>query len=187
MLPGFHRVEPYANPPEPASVPCHPASSAVAPGCRPSQCIRSSPPLSLRVLLAQPVDPLVFDTVEHTFGGRVIPARLHATHGTIHAVCLQRVLERLLAYWLPRSSGHSTRRLFGERVLRAGYGATGTRSSGGSGAGPQAGCPSSSFYAAYHVGLALEQQGLERDALEVWENVLGQAQSASVTEAAHAQ
>ena len=36
------------------------------------------------------------------------------------------------------SSGHSTRRLFGERVLRAGDGSTGTRSSGGSEAGPQA-------------------------------------------------
>ena len=37
-------------------------------------------------------------------------------------------------------------------------------------------------YLAYHVGLALEQQGLERDALQVWEDVLGQAHSASVTE-----
>ena len=43
-------------------------------------------------------------------------------------------------------------------------------------------CPSSSFDAAYHVGLALEQQGLGRDALQVWEDVLGQADSASVNE-----
>jgi Tfp pilus assembly protein PilF len=45
-----------------------------------------------------------------------------------------------------------------------------------------AACPSSSSDAAYHVGLALEQQGLGRDALQVWEDVLGQAHSASVTE-----
>ncbi|MEO6553302.1 MAG: tetratricopeptide repeat-containing serine protease family protein [Nitrospiraceae bacterium] len=45
-----------------------------------------------------------------------------------------------------------------------------------------AACPSSSFDAAYHVGLALEQQGLGRDALQVWEDVLKQADSASVTE-----
>lgn len=45
-----------------------------------------------------------------------------------------------------------------------------------------AACPSSSSDAAYHVGLALEQQGLGRDALQVWEDVLGQAPSASVNE-----
>ena len=45
-----------------------------------------------------------------------------------------------------------------------------------------AACPSSSSDAAYHVGLALEQQGLGRDALQVWEDVLGQAHSASVNE-----
>jgi cytochrome c-type biogenesis protein CcmH/NrfG len=45
-----------------------------------------------------------------------------------------------------------------------------------------AACPSSSSYAAYHVGLVLEQQGLGRDALQVWENVLGQAHSVSVNE-----
>ena len=45
-----------------------------------------------------------------------------------------------------------------------------------------AACPSSSSDAAYHVGLALEQQGLGRDALQVWEDFLGQADSASVTE-----
>ncbi|HEV8619447.1 MAG TPA: tetratricopeptide repeat-containing serine protease family protein [Nitrospiraceae bacterium] len=45
-----------------------------------------------------------------------------------------------------------------------------------------AACPSSSSDAAYHVGLALEQQGLKRDALQVWENVLEQAPSASVNE-----
>jgi cytochrome c-type biogenesis protein CcmH/NrfG len=45
-----------------------------------------------------------------------------------------------------------------------------------------AACPSSSSDAAYHVGLALEQQGLGRDALQVWENVLEQAPSASVKE-----
>ena len=37
-------------------------------------------------------------------------------------------------------------------------------------------------YSAYHVGLALEPQGLGRDALQVWQDVPGQAQSASVTE-----
>ena len=41
---------------------------------------------------------------------------------------------------------------------------------------------SSSSDAAYHVGLALEQQGLGRDALQVWENLLEQAPSASVNE-----
>jgi cytochrome c-type biogenesis protein CcmH/NrfG len=45
-----------------------------------------------------------------------------------------------------------------------------------------AACPSSSSYAAYHVGLALEQQGLGRDALQVWEDFLGQAHNASVNE-----
>jgi tetratricopeptide (TPR) repeat protein len=45
-----------------------------------------------------------------------------------------------------------------------------------------AACPSSTSDAAYHVGLALEQQGLGRDALQVWEDFLGQADSASVTE-----
>ena len=45
-----------------------------------------------------------------------------------------------------------------------------------------AACPSSSSYAAYHVGLALEKQGLGRDALQVWEDVLGQANSAPVNE-----
>jgi len=45
-----------------------------------------------------------------------------------------------------------------------------------------AACPSSSPDAAYHVGLALEQQGLGRDALQVWEDVLKQADSASVNE-----
>jgi hypothetical protein len=43
-------------------------------------------------------------------------------------------------------------------------------------------CPSSSFDAAYHMGLALEQQGLGRVALQVWEDVLRQADSASVNE-----
>ena len=45
-----------------------------------------------------------------------------------------------------------------------------------------AACPSPSSYAAYHVGLALEQQGLKRDALQVWEDFLGQAHSASANE-----
>jgi Tfp pilus assembly protein PilF len=45
-----------------------------------------------------------------------------------------------------------------------------------------AACPSSSSYAAYHVGLALEQQGLRGDALQVWEDFLAQAPSASVNE-----
>ena len=40
-----------------------------------------------------------------------------------------------------------------------------------------AACPSSSSYAAYQVGLALEQQGFGRDALQVWEDYLGHAQS----------
>lgn len=45
-----------------------------------------------------------------------------------------------------------------------------------------AACPSSSSYAAYQMGLALEQQGLARDALQVWEDGLEQAHSASVNE-----
>lgn len=45
-----------------------------------------------------------------------------------------------------------------------------------------AACPSSSSYAVYHVGLALEQQGLGGDAVQVWEDFLGQAHSASVNE-----
>jgi cytochrome c-type biogenesis protein CcmH/NrfG len=45
-----------------------------------------------------------------------------------------------------------------------------------------AACPTFSSYTAYQVGLALEQQGLGRDALQVWEDFLGQANSASVTE-----
>jgi tetratricopeptide (TPR) repeat protein len=45
-----------------------------------------------------------------------------------------------------------------------------------------AACPSSSSDAAYHVGIALEQQGLGREALQVWENVLEQAPRASVNE-----
>jgi tetratricopeptide (TPR) repeat protein len=45
-----------------------------------------------------------------------------------------------------------------------------------------AACPSPSSYASYQVGLALEQQGLARDALQVWEDVLKQAHSASVNE-----
>ena len=45
-----------------------------------------------------------------------------------------------------------------------------------------AACPSSSSYAAYHVGLVLEQQGLGHDALQVWQDVLEQAQGTSVNE-----
>ena len=45
-----------------------------------------------------------------------------------------------------------------------------------------AACPSSSFCLPYHVGLALEQQGLSRNALQVWEDVLNQATCASVNE-----
>ena len=45
-----------------------------------------------------------------------------------------------------------------------------------------AACPSSSSYTAYHVGLALEQQGLGRDALKLWENVLVQTHGATVNE-----
>ena len=48
--------------------------------------------------------------------------------------------------------------------------------------GDAAACPSSSSDAAYHVGLALEQQGLGRDALQVWEDFLEQADSASINE-----
>ena len=47
-----------------------------------------------------------------------------------------------------------------------------------------AACPSPSSDAAYHVGLALEQQGLTRDALQVWEDFLGQAHSAPVNKRA---
>ena len=45
-----------------------------------------------------------------------------------------------------------------------------------------AACPSSSSYAAYHVGLVLEQQGLGHDALQVWQDVLEQAPGTSVNE-----
>jgi hypothetical protein len=45
-----------------------------------------------------------------------------------------------------------------------------------------AACPSSSSDAVYRVGLALEEQGLGRDALQVWEDFLGQAHNASVNE-----
>ena len=45
-----------------------------------------------------------------------------------------------------------------------------------------AACPSSSSYAAYHVGLVLEQQGLGHDALQVWQDVLEQAHGTSVNE-----
>ena len=45
-----------------------------------------------------------------------------------------------------------------------------------------AACPTSSSYAVYQVGLALEQQGLGHDAIQVWEDVLGQAHSATVIE-----
>jgi tetratricopeptide (TPR) repeat protein len=44
-----------------------------------------------------------------------------------------------------------------------------------------AACPSSS-YTAYHVGLAFEQQGLGRDALQIWEDILRQTDTTSVTE-----
>ncbi|TKB83390.1 MAG: serine protease [Nitrospira sp.] len=40
-----------------------------------------------------------------------------------------------------------------------------------------AACASSSSDAVYHVGLALEQQGLGQDALQMWEEFLGQAPS----------
>jgi trypsin-like peptidase/tetratricopeptide repeat protein len=45
-----------------------------------------------------------------------------------------------------------------------------------------AACPTSSPDVAYHVGLALEHQGLARDALQVWEDVLAQAHRASLNE-----
>jgi Tfp pilus assembly protein PilF len=45
-----------------------------------------------------------------------------------------------------------------------------------------AACPLPSSYAGYQVGLALERQGLGQDALQVWEDVLGQAHSASAYE-----
>jgi hypothetical protein len=48
--------------------------------------------------------------------------------------------------------------------------------------GTSAACPSSSPHPAYHVGLALDQQSLEQDALQVWEDFLEQAHSASVNE-----
>ena len=44
-----------------------------------------------------------------------------------------------------------------------------------------AACPSSSD-TAYHVGLALEQQGQGRDALQVWEDFLGQTSNGSIYE-----
>ena len=131
MLPGFHRIEPYANP-----------HLNVFKARRRHLCAYCS-----RTVRAQ----LVFDKVDPTFGWRVISVRSRATHGTIHAVCLPRAPERLAGLLAARSSGRSTRRLFGERVIRAWHGSTGTRSSGGSEADPQAACPASSFYAAYHV------------------------------------
>lgn len=45
-----------------------------------------------------------------------------------------------------------------------------------------AACPSSSSHAAYYVGLALEQQGRGRDALQVWEDFLGHAPIGSFNE-----
>jgi cytochrome c-type biogenesis protein CcmH/NrfG len=45
-----------------------------------------------------------------------------------------------------------------------------------------AACPSSSSDAAYHIGLALEQQGLGPDALQIWENFLEQVHNASINE-----
>jgi cytochrome c-type biogenesis protein CcmH/NrfG len=45
-----------------------------------------------------------------------------------------------------------------------------------------AACASSSSDAVYHVGLALEQQGLGQDALQMWEDFLGQAPSPAVNE-----
>ena len=88
--------------------------------------------------IAQSVYLFVFETVEPTLAWRMIPAMPLATHGTIYAGCLQHVLERLSGILVPRSSGHSTRCLFGARVLRAGHSSTGTRSSGGSEVGPHA-------------------------------------------------
>jgi len=95
MLPGFHRVEPYANHLETASVTCSPASSAVASGCRKPQCIRSSRRYLCACCIAQPMDPFVLETVEPTLGWRVIPTMTLATHGTLHAVDLQLVLENV--------------------------------------------------------------------------------------------
>jgi len=45
-----------------------------------------------------------------------------------------------------------------------------------------AACPSLSSYVAFRVGLALEQQGLGRDALHVWEEFLERAQTGSLNE-----
>jgi len=45
-----------------------------------------------------------------------------------------------------------------------------------------AACPVSTSYTAYHMGLALEQHGLRHDALQVWEDFLGRAQTASLNE-----
>ena len=45
-----------------------------------------------------------------------------------------------------------------------------------------AACPSASSYTAYHVGLALEQQGLGRDALQIWQDALGQTHGALANE-----
>jgi tetratricopeptide (TPR) repeat protein len=45
-----------------------------------------------------------------------------------------------------------------------------------------AACPSSSSYAAYQVGLALEQHGLGSEALQIWEVVLGHSNGTFVNE-----
>ena len=45
-----------------------------------------------------------------------------------------------------------------------------------------AACPSSSYQTAYYVGLAMEQHGLGSEALQIWEDVLGQANESSVNE-----
>ena len=45
-----------------------------------------------------------------------------------------------------------------------------------------AACPSTSSDAAYHLGLALERQGLRHDALRVWEDFLGRTQRTSLNE-----
>ena len=45
-----------------------------------------------------------------------------------------------------------------------------------------AACPSSSSYMAYHVGLALEQQGLRRDALQIWQDALGRTPGPPINE-----
>jgi Tfp pilus assembly protein PilF len=47
-----------------------------------------------------------------------------------------------------------------------------------------AACPESSSHTAYHVGLALEQQGLGQDALQIWDDVLEQTNGAIVNERA---